>query len=80
MVDPHDVKIPESIPLSRIQMVDKDGWHFTENGKYTVKSGYQVERVYPDKEKPQEYVGPTIDLLKAFWWKVKCPPKIKHFL
>ena len=50
LVDPHDVKIIESIPLSRFHRVDRYGWHFTNKGKYTVKSGYQVERVYPDKE------------------------------
>ena len=32
LVDPHDAKIIKSIPLSRNQMVDKDGWHFTNNG------------------------------------------------
>ena len=47
-------------------MVDRYGWHFTQNGKYTVKSGYQIERVYPDKEKTPILVGPTIDILKAF--------------
>ena len=80
LVDPQDVKIFESIPLSRIQMMDMDGWHFTENEKYSVKSGYQVQRDYPDKEKPQELYGSTVDLLKAFRWKVKCPPKIKHLV
>ena len=50
-VGPQDVKLIESIPLSRTHMADMDEWHFTKNGKYTVKkSGYQVERVYPDKE------------------------------
>lgn len=29
LVDWQDVKIIESIPLSRNQMMDKDGWHFT---------------------------------------------------
>ena len=52
LVDPDDVKIIASILLSRNQMEDKNGWHFTNNGKYTVQSEYQVERVYPDKEKP----------------------------
>ena len=61
-------------------MVDRDGWHFTNNGRYTVKSGYQVERVYPDKEKPLVLYGPNVDILKAFCWKVKCPPKLRHFL
>ena len=80
LVDPEDVQIIASIPLSRNQMEDRNGWHFTNNGKYTVHSGYQVERVYPDKEKPPEFYGPTVDILKAYCWKVKCPPKIKHFL
>ena len=51
VVNPEDVKIIESIPLSWNLLVDQDGWHFTEKGKYTVKSGYQVEWVYPDTEK-----------------------------
>src|SRR5690606_3902752 len=34
----------------------------------------------PDKEKPPLLFGPTIDSLKGYCWKVKCPPKIKHFL
>ena len=80
LVDPHDANIIEGIPLSRTQVVDKDGWHFTNNGRYTVKSGYQVEQVYPDKDKPAKFYGPTVDILKAFCWKVKCPPKMKHFL
>ncbi|XP_048622681.1 uncharacterized protein LOC125591851 [Brassica napus] len=61
-------------------MVDKDGWHFTKNGKYSGKSGYQLERVYPDKAKPPEFYGPTVDSLKAFYWNVRCPLKIRHFL
>ena len=79
LVDPQDVKLIESIPLSRTRIADKDGWHFTNNGKYTVKSGYQIERIYPDKEKSPVVFGPTVDILKAFCWKVQCPPKIKHF-
>ena len=51
LVDPQDAKIIESIPLSKTQMVDRDEWYFTKNGRYTVKSGYKLERVYPDKEK-----------------------------
>ena len=80
LMDPHDVKIIGDIPLSRNQMEDRNGWHFTNNEKYSVQSGYQVERAYPDKEKPPVFYGPTVDTLKAFCWKVRCPPKIKHFL
>ena len=67
------------IRLSRTQMVDRDGCHFKKNRKYTVKSEYQVARVYPDKEKTQIMFGSTVDILKAFCWKVRCPPKINRF-
>ena len=66
LVDPHDAKLIESIPLSKTQRVDRDEWHFKKNGKYTVKSGYQVERIYPDRERPPLLIGPTVDVLKAY--------------
>ena len=61
-------------------MADRYGWHFTNNGKFTVKSGYQVERIYPDRDRLPLFIGPTVDVIKAFCWKIRCPPKIKHFL
>ena len=79
LVDLQDMKIIESNPLSRIQMVDREGWNFTKKGKYTAQSRYQVEHVYPNKKKLLVVFGPTVDILKAFCWKVQCPPKIKHF-
>ena len=63
-----------------ISMVDRDEWYFTNNGKHTVKLGYQVELLYPEREKPPLMFGPTVDVLKAFCWKIRCPPKIKHFM
>ena len=60
-----DPTLIESIPLSRTQRIDRDGCHFTKNGKYTVKSRYQVERIYPDRERPPLLIGPTVDVLKA---------------
>ena len=70
LVDPHGVKIIENIPLSRIQTADQDGWHFTNNGRYTVKSVYQVEQVYPDRERTLPEYGPSVSSLKAYFWKV----------
>ena len=61
-------------------MADRNRWHFTNNGKFTVKSGYQVERIYPDRERIPSFIGPMVDVLKAFCWKIRCPPKMKHFL
>lgn len=80
LVDPHDVKIIEIKPLSRNQIADRDEWHFTNNGRYTVKSAYQVERVYPDIERTLPEYGPSVFPLKAFCWKIRCPPERKHYL
>ena len=65
-MDSRDAKIIESILLSRIQMVDQDGWHFTNNGKYTAKPGYQVERVYLDREQVLSVYGPMFNPLKGY--------------
>lgn len=53
---------------------------FYKQWEYSLKSGYQVEQVYPVREKTPPLYGPTVTALKAFYWKVCCPPKIKHFL
>lgn len=80
MMESNDAKLIEVIPLSRNKIEDRNGWHFTNNGKYSVQSGYQVERIHPDKKKPPEYYGPNVDILKTFCWKVKCPLKLRHFI
>lgn len=55
-----------STPLSLTRITDIDGCHFTNNGKYIVKYGYQVERFYPDREKALPVYEPTVIALKAF--------------
>ena len=74
------LKIIENIPLSRLPTGDRDGWHFTNNGRYTAKYDYQVKRVYPDRERTLSEYGPSVVPLKAFCWKIRCPPIMKHFL
>ena len=39
-------------------------------GEYIVKSGYQVERVFLDKEKRLPLFGATVTPLKAYSWKI----------
>ena len=70
LVDPHDAKNIESIPLDRSKLADGDGWHYTNNRKYTVKSAYQVEQIYPDMEIMPPVFSPTVNDLKAQCWKV----------
>ncbi|XP_019101858.1 PREDICTED: uncharacterized protein LOC109133307 [Camelina sativa] len=40
-----DVALIEAIPLSSFSKNDYLGWHFTITGNYTVKSGYETERL-----------------------------------
>ena len=35
---------------------------------------------YPDSGKAPPIYGPHITTLKAYFWKIRCSPKIKHFL
>lgn len=45
-----------------------------------VKFGYQIERMYPDIPNVPQVYCPNVTELKAYSWKVNCPPKLKHFL
>lgn len=64
LVDPHELQIIQSILLNQSQLTDKDDWHFTNNGRYTVLLGYQVDHVYPNIEKSPVLYGLTVDALK----------------
>lgn len=66
-MDPQDVKIIESIHLGWVSAADRDGWHFINNGRYTVKSRYQVERVYPDRDMIIPEYGLLVNPLKGFF-------------
>ena len=72
LVDPQDEELIESIPLSRFLSSDRDRWYFTNTGRYTVKSKYQLERVYSDGERMSHEYGPSDNPLKAHCWKVRC--------
>ena len=60
--------------------MDKDGWYFTQSGKYMVKSAYEFEQSYPDGGCQAPCLGPDVKALQAYSWKIKCSPKLKHFL
>lgn len=69
LIDPHDKKIIKNIPLDRTKIAYRDGCHFTNNRKYTVKSWYHIERVYHDGGQMPSVYGPTVDALKAYCLK-----------
>lgn len=73
-----DVKIIRGLAISRNDRQDFYGWVFTESEKYTVKFGYRVESLFP----VQDLVpyGLHIKPLLVFCWKLKCAPKLRHFI
>lgn len=77
---PKDAQFIESIPLSRFQPSDRDGWYFTPSRKYTVKSDYDIKACYLDSGRHVPVFGLDIESLKAYSWKIKCPPKLKHIM
>ena len=78
-VHPDDVSLVLSIKLSPSQNKDFLGWHYTETGTYTVKSGYWLATHFPDEEHVTRppHGNPII---KQGIWKTHLPPKLKHFL
>lgn len=75
-----DVKVIRGMAISRFLRPDSYGWAFTDTGKYTVKSGCKIESLYPDKEPEEVTFGPNVNPLLSYTWKLKCPPKLKHFI
>lgn len=60
---------------------DSYQWGFTKTGTYTTRSGYQFSESLVDTQQGQGNALPPIE--KKFWrsiWKIKAPPKLKHFL
>lgn len=60
---------------------DSYQWGFTKTGTYTTRSGYQFSESLVDTQQGQGNALPPIG--KKFWrsiWKIKAPPKLKHFL
>lgn len=77
---PDDIKIIRGFAISRTQRPDTYGWAFTDFGKYSVKSGFRTETLYPAKGPRIITFRPNVKPLLAFSWKLKCSPKLIHFV
>lgn len=75
-----DVSIIRSLAISRNPKPDSYGWLFTDHGRYTVKSGYRTEILYPDLGSRHSDMGPNVKPLLAHAWKLQCSPKLQHFV
>ena len=73
-----DIPLIQSLAISQDYHRDGYCWSYTKNGMYTVKSGYWVATNLL-KEEELEAQEPSITKLQAFAWKIKAPPKIRHF-
>lgn len=80
MVNTNDHSFINNIYLSRIPKPDKPIWNYSDNGMYTVKSGYWLLTHDPgDSQVPPPIPHGSIEL-KNRVWKLPLLPKIKHFL
>ncbi|XP_018453816.1 uncharacterized protein LOC130507525 [Raphanus sativus] len=62
-------------------IADKDIWAFSDNGSYTVKSGYKLASLAKETEEVHSAVSrPGNFELKRKIWKVATTPKIRNFL
>lgn len=66
------------IKISRMAIQDLVGWHYNDDGLYTVKSGYWLGTHLPIPHPIQPTYGHVP--LKQKIWKTKTPPKIQHFM
>uniref|UniRef100_A0A494G9K2 Reverse transcriptase domain-containing protein n=1 Tax=Solanum lycopersicum TaxID=4081 RepID=A0A494G9K2_SOLLC len=65
--------------LSQSQSKDYLGWHYTDTGLYTVKSGYWLA-THLHGDEPRALPPAGDPHLKRSIWKTTTAPKIKHFL
>lgn len=77
---PEDV---ERIMMIRpcVNQEDSIRWGFTKRGDYPTQSCYKLLEALVDFEHPQTRALPLIE--RQLWrniWKIKAPPKIKHFI
>ena len=75
-----DVSTIRSLAISRNPKPNSYGWHFTDHRRYTVKSGYRIEKLYPDMGVQHMAIGPDTKPLLVQSWKLQCSPKLKHFV
>lgn len=73
-----NVKIIKGLVISRISKQDTAIWNFTMSSKYTVKSRYMMDAF--DRRLNWFYMNQKENRYCFFVLKLKCPPKLHHFV
>ncbi|KAK6164048.1 hypothetical protein DH2020_000912 [Rehmannia glutinosa] len=75
-----DIKAIKTIPIRRPDCQDRIVWHYTKNGSYTVKSGYQIAKVLADMEEGVPSTSRERNKIWSWLWHLRVPPKVQTFL
>lgn len=81
MFSPEEASIICAIPIAFGPVPDKWVWHYSNNGKFSVKLAYHLAKSIEDSQSPLEATS-TFNPPKKFWqsiWGMNAPPKIKNF-
>lgn len=65
----------------KLNLEDSYCWGFTDHGSYSTQSGYRLTEAILEMNNPNTRTLPPLE--KKLWsnlWKIKAPPKLKHFL
>ncbi|CAE6102502.1 unnamed protein product [Arabidopsis arenosa] len=64
-----------------LNTADSFAWDYSNDGQYSVKSGYWVlMEVIRRKNRPQEVLQPSLNPIFQQVWKTDASPKLQHFL
>ena len=75
-----DISLICSIKPRPTSQNDDYCWSHTNNGIYSVKTGYDLAMEMQDLSEETTYTEPSTTQLQAKVWKIKAPSKIKHFV
>ena len=94
-VDPHDVKIIESMPLSKTEMVDRDEWHLTnmcwwcftygswkENGIFSGQGWFSTLEGFDGlmgARNVRASLSPLHAEVEALLWEMECMRNLRQF-
>ena len=82
---PYEAETILSIPISHTFPEDAITWAWTQNGRFTVSSGYKVACSWLKEQRGSTDGGEASNPKKwnEFWkfiWSLHCPSKVKHFM